>query len=376
MKRYLEPYLLKDLQKKMVFLGGPRQVGKTTVSKNILNVLPSGVYFNYDADTHRKSILQKEWKSSDQLIIFDEIHKYKHWKNFVKGVYDTQKEDHSFFVTGSARLDTYKKGGDSLLGRYHYWRLHPLTLDEIPENIHPKEAFERLMTVGGFPEPFLENNEEYARRWRRERYDRVIREDIQDLEMVHSLKDIQILASLLQERVSSTIVTSHLAGDIQVAPDTIKHWIEILERMYLCFSITPYTAKLSRTLQKPKKIYFFDNMDVRGDEGARFENLVASHLLKRLHFLEDKTGYRFELRYIRDREGREVDFVILKEGEVQELIETKWNDSSISGHLKYFQKKIHAPRAIQLVARRERGFEKDGIEVLSPLEYFSGSFFE
>ncbi len=369
--RYLEKYIQKDLKKKMVFVGGARQVGKTTLAKSLLETFSYGRYLNYDDFDHRKSILEKKWKTDDKLIIFDEIHKYKYWKNFVKGVYDIQKEEHSFLITGSARLDVYKKGGDSLVGRYHYWRLHPFTLDEIPQNISPKEAFERLMTVGGFPEPFLENDEEQARRWRRERYDRIIRDDIQDLEKVHSFKDIQTLVYLLQERVSSLTVISHLAQDIGVSSSTIKHWIEILETMYLCFSIKPYTAKISRAILKPKKIYFFDNMDIRGDEGMRFENLVATHLLKRVHFLEDKTGFNYELGYIRDKEKREVDFVILKEQEIQELIEVKWNDSKISKSLKYFHKKLNPPKTIQIVGNLEYGFEKDGIEVLSALEYFS-----
>jgi len=372
--RYLEKYIQKDLNKKMEFLGGPRQVGKTTLSQNILSKT-SGVYFNYDDIDQKKSIFKKEWKNSDLLIILDEIHKHKDWKNFVKGLFDTQQKQHQFLITGSARLDVYKKGGDSLVGRYHHWRLHPFTLDEIPENISPSEALTRLMNVGGFPEPFLENDEEQARRWRKERYDRVIREDIQDLEKIHALRDIQTLAFLLQERVSGTIVYLHLAQDLQVTSDTVKHWIEILERMYLCFSIMPYSTKLTRALRKPKKIYFFDNADIKGDNGMKFENLVATHLLKRLHFWEDKTGYRYELRYIRDKEKREVDFVILKEGKVEELIEAKWSDSKISKHLKYFQNKINAPKATQIVGTLDRGFDKDGVEVRSALEYFNDSPF-
>jgi predicted AAA+ superfamily ATPase len=369
--RYLQKYIEKDLKHKMVILGGPRQVGKTTLAKNLLSKAQSGVYFNYDSPEHQKAIFNQEWKKSDKLIIFDEIHKYYSWKNFTKGLFDLQKDQHQFLITGSARMDTYKKGGDSMLGRYHYWRLHPFTLDEIPEGIGKEEAFKRLMTLGGFPEPFLVNDLEQARRWRKERYDRIIREDIQDLERINALRDMQNLAFLLQERVSGTIAYSNLARDLKVAPDTVKNWIEIFERMYLCFSIIPYSTKLTRALQKPKKIYFFDNGDVRGDEGQRFENLVASHLLKKLHFLEDKTGYRYELRYIRDREKREVDFVILKEGKVQELIEAKWSETAISKHLKYFQKKIQAPKVTQIVGKLKRGFDKDGVEVRSALEYFA-----
>ena len=369
--RYLQPYINNDLHNgKIVLLGGPRQVGKTTLSNSILKQT-SGKYFNYDSDDGRESMLVQQWKQSDQLLVFNEIHKYKNWKRWLKGLYDTRKNQHQFLVTGSARMDIYKQGGDSLLGRSHSWRLHPFTLDELPDDIRPTEAFERLMSIGGFPEPFLRNNEEYARRWRRERYEKIIREDIQDLEMIRHTRDLALLARLLQQRVGSTITISHLAQDLEVAPDTIKHWIEILQRVYLCFVIKPYTAKLARTLKKPQKIYFYDNADVQGDNGMRFENLVATHLLKRMEFLTDKTGHRYELRYIRDLEKHEVDFVILKDDHVEELIEAKWNDAKISKHLHYFQRRIQPAKTTQIVGTLEYGYDSDDIEVRSPLEYFA-----
>ena len=157
--RYIAPYILQDLTKKMVFVGGPRQVGKTTLAQAILSSnYPSGRYLNWDYDEDRQDILRKQWSADQKLLVFDELHKFPLWKNWIKGIYDVSHESHSFLITGSARLDVYRRGGDSLMGRYHYWRLHPFTLDEVPQGISQKEAYQRLMTVGGFPEPFLDGD--------------------------------------------------------------------------------------------------------------------------------------------------------------------------------------------------------------------------
>jgi predicted AAA+ superfamily ATPase len=186
--RYITPHIFEDLQKKMVFVGGPRQVGKTTLARAVLSQnYPEGRYFNWDYDDDRQDILQKKWSDDNRLLVFDELHKYPRWKAWIKGIYDVSRQKHSFLVPGSARLDIYRRGGDSLMGRYHYWRLHPFTLDEIPRGISPNDALHRLMTVGGFPEPFLDGDERSARRWRRERFDRVLREDVRDLESIRNV---------------------------------------------------------------------------------------------------------------------------------------------------------------------------------------------
>ncbi len=368
--RYLTPYIQKDLQKKMVFLGGPRQVGKTTLAQSILAAYPEqGVYFNWDYDEDRQALLQKKWLSSDRLLVFDELHKYTRWKPWLKGLYDILKERHSFFVTGSARLNIYKKGGDSLLGRYHYWRLHPFTLDEIPDGIAPEQARDRFMTLGGFPEPFLANDPTQARRWRRERFDRVLREDIRDLEKIHNIATLILFTDLLRQRVSSSIVLSSLAKDLHISPNSAKQWLSSLESMYLLFRVNPYTKNLPRAVQKPPKIYFFDNGDVMGDQGAVFENLVAATLLKRLHFWEDRDGFRYELCYLRDKEGREVDFVVVKEGQVEELIEVKFHDESISRSLRYYHERLQPKRSFQIVYHLPRPYENCGIQVMDILSY-------
>jgi len=368
--RYLQTFVQKDLKKKMVLIGGPRQCGKTTLAKAILKE-SQGRYFNWDFDEDRTSLIKRKWSEQDQLLVFDEIHKFPRWKNWLKGIYDTQKENHQFLVTGSARLDLYRRGGDSLLGRYHYWRLHPFTLSEPVAGISQEETFERLMRVGGFPEPFLDNNEQEARRWRRERVDRVLKDDIRDLEPIKEIQTLSLFLDQLRTRVGGPVVLSNIAQDLQVAPKTVKHWLEILEKMYLIFTVRPFTKNLPRAIQKPPKVYFFDNADVIGDSGARFENLVATHLLKRIHFREDSEGYRYELHYLRDKEGREIDFVITKDGAIEELIEVKYSDEKVSQSLNYYSEKLRPLKSTQIVAKLKNRYTQGKINIESPYSSLS-----
>jgi len=371
--RYPAADIVQDLENKMVFIGGPRQVGKTTLAKWVLeNHHPSGRYFNWDFDEDRRDILKKRWSSKNDLLVFDELHKYPRWKSWIKGVYDVMGERHSILVTGSARLDVYRRGGDSLMGRYHYWRLHPFTLDELPRGVDPEEAFRRLMQVGGFPEPFLDGGERFSRRWRRDRYERVVREDVRDLGPVRDIQMLSLFIDLLRERVGQPVVLSHLASDLEISPKTAKAWLEVLERMYIVFVVRPYTRKLPRAVLKPPKVYFFDNADVLSDQGARFENLVAAHLIKRLHFIEDREGHRMELRYIRDKEGREVDFAVIKDGSLEELIVSKHGDDRIHRPLSYYAERLNPRRAVQLVAELKRPYDRGRLQVTHPLSYFRG----
>ena len=346
-------------------------MGKTTLARAVLSEnFPKGRYLNWDYDEDRQDILQKKWSAENNLLVFDELHKLPRWKTWIKGIYDVSNNDHSFLITGSARLDVYRQGDDSLMGRYHYWRLHPFTLDEIPKGISPENAFQRLMTVGGFPEPFLNGDESNARRWRRERFDRVLREDVRDLESIRNIQLLGMFLDLLRYRVGGLITISNMASDLQISSKTAKAWLEVLERMYLVFAVRPYTKSLPRAVLKPPKVYFFDNGDVLGDEGARFENLVAASLLKRIHFLEDRDGYRYELRYIRDKEGREVDFAVIKEGRLVGLIEAKYSDETISKHLVCYAKRLKPEKATQIVANIRRPYDKGQIKVVDPITYF------
>ena len=262
------------------------------------------------------------------------------------------------------------------MGRYHYWRLHPFTLDEIPYDISSEDAFGRLMTVGGFPEPFLDNDERAARRWRRERFDRVLREDIRDLEPIRNIQALGLFLDMLRHHVGGLITLSNLAADLQISPKTAKSWLEILERMYLVFTVRPYTKSLPRAVLKPPKVYFFDNGDVIGDQGARFENLVATSLLKRLHFLEDRDGYSYDLQYIKDKEGREVDFAMIKEGELVELIEVKYSDENISKSLLYYANRLKPPRATRIVAHIRRPYDQGNIRVTDAISYFNSNIYK
>jgi predicted AAA+ superfamily ATPase len=365
--RYLLADLKNDLKKKMVFLSGPRQVGKTTLAKEILKST-KGLYLNWDDDDQKLRIKRREWKNEDCLLVLDEIHKFKSWRNYLKGTFDTQKEVHQFLITGSARLDVYRRGGDSLLGRYHHWRLHPFTIDESIPKMPKTEVLTRLMSRGGFPEPFFHGDDH---RWRNERRKLILRDDLRDLERVQEISQISLLVNLLRERVSGLVVMSNLAEDIGVSSKSIRHWIEILERLYLVFTVCPYTSNLARAIQKPPKIYFFDNGDVVDAEGPRFENLVAAHLLKRIHYLTDRFGDEYELRYIRDKDGREVDFVVLKNGKVDELIEVKWSDSDISKSLIYYAEKLKPRLATQIVMHLKHSYQKGKLQVLTPIEYFT-----
>lgn len=346
-------------------------MGKTTLARKILSDgYPTGRYFNWDYDEDRRDILQKKCSTDNPLLVFDELHKYPRWKNWIKGIYDVSHEDHSFLITGSARLDVYRRSGDSLVGRYHYWRLHPFSLDKIPRGISKSEAFKRLMRVGGFPEPFLDGDERNARRWRNERFDRVLKEDVRDLESIRNIQLLAMLLDMLRERVGQPIIMSNLAADLQVSPKTIKAWLEVLERMYLVFSIRPYTRSIARAVLKPPKVFFFDNADVLSGEGERFENLVATSLIKRMHFLQDRDGHRYELRYIRDKEGREVAFVIIKDRVLEELIEVKYSDENLSRSLLYYTEKLKPHRATQIVAQLKRPYDQGRIRVTDPISFF------
>ncbi|MHB1946592.1 MAG: ATP-binding protein [Gammaproteobacteria bacterium] len=371
MKRYCEPFIYQDLTKKMVFLAGPRQVGKTTLSKSLCKgQFANGIYLNWDNDEDRNAIIKKQWPSNSALIIFDELHKYPRWKQWIKGVYDTRPEEQTYLVTGSARLDVYRRGGDSLMGRYHYWRLHPFTIDELPEGMSLDEGYDRLLTLGGFPEPFLVADEREARRWRRERFDRTLKEDVRDLESIRNVQLLSLFVDALRERAGSMITLSNLAEDLQISPKTAKSWLALIEKMYIAFPIYPFTKNIPRAILKPPKVYFYDNADVIENNGVRLENLVATTLLKRLNFIEDYYGYRCNLYYIRDKEGREVDFVTQVNNEIVELIEVKSRDTEISSSLKYYSQRLKPKYTVQLVGNLKRSFHQDHILVTSIKDYF------
>lgn len=367
LKRYLEPYIIEDLNKKMVFLGGPRQVGKTTLAQSLIKnyVDEHPAYLNWDSLEHQQKIKNREWPKSESLIVFDEIHKFKNWRNLVKGFYDTLKNTHSFLVTGSARLDHFRKGGDSLLGRYHYYRLHPYSLSELN---YAHGAAEKLLKYGGFPETYSAADERSLRRWHLQRLNRLVRTDLRDLEEVKDLDKIYALAEELPNRVGSPLSINSLANDLEADFKTIKRWLSILSSLYYSFQISPYGSSKIRAVKKEQKLFMWDWSQVES-MGLRFENMVASHLLKYCHFKEDVDGYSMELRFIRDVDKREIDFVVLKNKKPLFAVECKQGEKSVSPHLFYFKERTSIPHFYQVHLGKVHKQIDDRISVL-PFESF------
>ena len=336
--RYLVQSIKDDLTRKMVFVGGPRQVGKTTLARMLLGGGPRHPgYLNWDDARARPRLLRGELPAGQKLIVLDEFHKYPGWRNLVKGFYDVEGDRTSFLVTGSARLDHYRRGGDSLQGRYHYYRLHPVTLGELGPDPTADDV-DRLLRFGGFPEPLFAGSERALRRWQRERVSRVVYEDLRDLQNVREIALVELLVEALPERVGSPLSVQSLREDLGVAHETVERWLRTLERLYVCFRIPPFGAPRIRAVKKESKLYLWDWAAVVS-RGARFENMVASHLLKYCHFVEDTQGHSMELRFIRDTDRREVDFVVLRDRQPLFAVECKSGDRAPSSAIGYFRQR-------------------------------------
>ncbi|MET0592901.1 MAG: ATP-binding protein [Polyangiaceae bacterium] len=349
MHREQEDHIRADLQSKIVLLAGPRQAGKTTLSKQL--GLDFG-YLNFDSAADRRVIAAQEWDRQKELVIFDELHKMRKWKSWLKGVYDTEGIDPAILVTGSARLEVFRRGSDSLAGRHFLHRLHPFTVREVAREVVPTDALDRILRVGGFPEPFLANDLDAARRWRRGHLDSILREDLLDLERVRDVRSVEILVDLLRERVGSTISMSSLTGDLETSVHTVKRWLQILENLYVIFAVRPWHRNIARSLLKEAKYYFYDTgavADAGADAGAVFENAVACALQRELHLVEDTTGHRTALHFIRDKEKREVDFLAVVGKKPRQLVEAKLADDTFSKALGHFRRFVPGVEAIQVV---------------------------
>jgi len=370
--RYISPAVLEDLPKKMVFVAGPRQIGKTTLAKDLIGgQFKETAYFNWDNKEQRRQLMSGRWPAAAQLVILDEIHKFKGWKRFIKGQYDTLKDKHRILVTGSARLDIYRKGGDSLQGRYHLYRLHPFSLAELQGGKRPIEPFKEipldlrapqsgldvLEKFGGFPEPFLSQEERTLRRWHNERNARLFREDIQDVELIRDLGRMKLLGDLLPDKVGALLSINAIREDLEVSHRAVSRWLDILESFYYHFRIYPYARSAFRALKKVPKLYLWDWSEV-ADEAARFENLIASHLLKLVHWLQDREGYKVGLHFLRDDAKREVDFLITADDKPWFAVEVKSQDPGVSSNLRYFREKLKIPFSYQVL-------KKPGVDVLS-----------
>lgn len=370
LSRYLTNYILEDLEDKMVFLGGPRQVGKTTFALSLLSGArkDNGAYLNWDNPADKKRFLQQIWPVNANLLIFDEIHKYKNWRNTIKGYWDTQKNNHRFLVTGSARLDYYRKGGDSLLGRYHYYRMHPLTLPEILLQKKTQKDTEHLLKFGGFPEPFLKGSEKELRRWHNQRVARIVSDDIRDLEHIKEISLMDLLIQALPERVGSPLSRQNLAQDLEVDFKTVERWLTILESVYYCYRISPYGAPKIRAVKKEQKLYLWDWSE-HTDKGKIWENFIASHLLKFCHFKEDVEGYKTELRFLRDTDGREIDFVVLQNKKPIFAVECKAGESNLSSNIHYYKERTQIPKFYQVHLGKKHQRIDNRVEILPFAEF-------
>jgi predicted AAA+ superfamily ATPase len=345
----------------MVFVAGPRQVGKTTLAR----MLPGADrgYLNWDVAEHRERILRRELPSS-RLWIFDEIHKYRHWRNYLKGVYDQHgapPRGPRILVTGSARLEVYRFGGDSLQGRYHLLRLHPLSVGEL--DLRTPDEFRDLLTLGGFPEPYFGGSLVDARRWSRDHRTLLIREEVTSLERVQDLGTLELLMLRLPELVASPLSINAVREDLQISHKTAAAWLQVFERLYAIFRLPPFGAPAVRAVKKEQKHYHVD-WSVVPAEAARFENLVACHLLKWVHHEQDTQGRDVELRYFRDTDGREVDFLIVAGRRPLRCVECQWADAPVDKALRYFKVRFPDCDAWQISATGTKDYvNRDGIRV-------------
>jgi predicted AAA+ superfamily ATPase len=384
--RYLTETIRTDALafQKMAFLSGPRQAGKSTIGRALLK--HESNEFTWDDEDFRK-----EWTRSpsgsiaareDGPILLDEIHKDQRWKQKLKGIFDTSKATIPIVVTGSARLDIFRKGGDSLLGRYFPYRVHPFSVGETPtppspdkifSNVSPTFPLNDILKLGTFPEPLLGGNEARARRWSRLRRERLITEDIRDLRNIHNLQQLQLLVELLPSRVGSLLSINNLRQDLSVAHDTVSAWIDTLTSLYLCFRIKPWAKKISRAVRAEPKLYLFDLLQVP-EGGARMENLVALHLLKACDFWTDSAQGDFSLHFIRNRDAQEVDFLVARDGKPWMLVEVKSNRENLSGALVKYAATLQTEMNFQLVTKSgfRRHYPDIRVTVISAETFLAG----
>lgn len=386
--RYLVHHLREDAiaSGKLAFVSGPRQVGKTTMARSLLTSPQN--YRSWDDAEFRKA-----WSRSPRQaladrgpgpIVLDEIHKDRRWKTRLKGVFDVDGPGDGIVVTGSARLDLYRRGGDSLLGRYLPYRLHPLTVaesdrsplpDEILASTKPHHRLADLLRLGGFPEPLFGGNEARARRWSRLRIERLLTEDVRDIRAVEDLAGLRVLSDLLPDRVGSLLSINALREDVGAAFGTVAAWITVFEALYHCFLVRPWSQRIARAIRAAPKLYLFDILRIPATrEGARLENLAALHLLKACHFWTDCAHGELELRFVRDKEQREVDFLVVRDGKPWLLVECKSDDVAPSPALVHFRRLLRVDRAVQLVTRAgyDRQYPATGVRVMSYERFFAG----
>lgn len=355
MERTLTPLLMEDLEQKMILLTGPRQVGKTYLSRQLMKNFLRPVYLNYDDFNQALIINKASWPIDVDFLILDELHKKPGWKGYLKGLYDTKEVSMALLVTGSARMETFRQSGESLAGRYLPFRLHPFSVSELKSHMSPQEALSLINQLGGFPEPLLSGSDRKASRWRNQYFVDLVREDIMDFSRIQEINTIRLMVELLRERTGSPLSLNSLAGDLQISPNTVKKYIEILESLYIVFTVRPYHRNIARSILKEPKVYFFDSAYIKGDDGARLENTTACCLLKHCHYQQDIMGKPQELHYLRTKDKREVDFIISQDNNPMEMVEVKLSEREISKNLSYFKQRYSHIKAIQIVQNLKQG---------------------
>ena len=357
--RYLEKYLKKDLKEKILILTGPRQSGKTMLSKNLYSSSVDYDYFNYFDVQDRLTLEKKEWNRDCKYLVFDELHIKKNWKRWLKALYETTGLNPGIIVTGSARLDTYRRSGDSLAGCFFSFRLHPLDLKEIHQmnkKANPEQTLARLLEVGGFPEPYFKGTKQFYNRWQKTHTEAILREDMLELDKYRRISQMETLLELLKSCVGQTIQYERFSKILQCDGKTVKKMLDLLEGFYFIFKVSPYHKNISKSIRKQPKYYFYDIAQVQ-EKGARFENLIACALLKNSHFKEDCYGETGKLYYLRNKDKKEIDFLLTKNNKPFQMIEAKWKDDKLSPHFDLFAKDMPASvEKIQVV--RELAHEK------------------
>ncbi|MDO8927274.1 MAG: ATP-binding protein [Sideroxyarcus sp.] len=374
MKRYLDDLVLKDLATKMVVLTGPRQVGKTTLARQLMTSFDSPQYLNWDVLQDRAVLQRQTWNPRAKLLVMDEIHKMHEWKNWLKGVVDGRAPGQALLITGSARMETFRQGGDSLAGRYFSFRLHPFSVHEWCKQLQvaPAEALDHLLIRGGFPEPCLAADATQADRWRSQYFNDLIREDVLEFSRVHEINTMRMFVTLLRERVGSPLSLASIARDLAVAPATLKRYLDILQALFIVFTVQPWHHNVARALLQSPKVYFFDTGLVNGDEGVRLENAVAGMLLKHVHFLQDSAGRAVSLHYIRTKDGAEVDFALGENGKVTQMIECKLGDNKPHRGLVRFAEQFAEAEAVQIVYNLRQEELRNGIRITDAANWLNG----
>jgi predicted AAA+ superfamily ATPase len=374
MKRYLDQIVLKDVAIKLVVLTGPRQVGKTTLARQLMASFDAPQYLNWDVLPDRIVLQRQSWNPRAKLLVMDEIHKMREWKAWLKGVVDGRTPGQALLVTGSARMETFRQGGDSLAGRYFSFRLHPFSVRELCEQqqISAEVALDHLLIRGGFPEPCLAVDAVQADRWRAQYFADIIREDVLEFSRVQEINTMRLFVELLRERVGSPLSLTSMARDLAVAPATLKRYLDILQALFIVFTVQPWHHNVARSLLQSAKVYFFDTGLVRGDEGLRLENAAAGMLLKHAHFLQDSMGRSVSLHYIRTKDGAEVDFALAEEGKVTQMIECKLGDNKPHRGLMRFGAQFHDAEAVQIVYNLRQEEFRHGIRITNAAHWLQG----